>query len=151
MTKPTNTLTYEIRTRKTKTQGVFAARNISLGAIFMSGTLLLRADTRLDNGDDRNSEAIASRHICQVSHSSSPNAKCDRNRASRMEVCALRDIRYGEEITLSLRDVVAFRAQPRSLSIPGHTATLGAKRRIWLQCNVGKRKSSGTLKQYVYC
>lgn len=122
MTKPTNKLSYEIRTRKTKTQGVFAARNISLGAIFMSGALL-RADARLDNRDDGNSEAIISRHICQVSHSSRPNAKCDRNRASRIEVCALRDIRCGEEITLSLRDVVVFCAQPWSLSIPGRTGS----------------------------
>lgn len=128
MTKPTNMLSYEIRTRKTKTQGVFATRNISFGAIFMSGALLPRVDIRPDDG---NSEATISRHICQVSHSSSPNAKCDRNRVGEMEVCALRDIRCGEEITLSLRDVVVFCAQPWSLStcISGHTATLGSKRR----------------------
>lgn len=115
----TNTLSYEIRTSKAKIQGVFATREISLGTIFMSGVLLEAGTTRPDSKDG--GESTVSRHICQVSHGRSPNAKCDRNRASRMEVSALGDIKRGEEITLSIRDVVLFRAQPRSLSIPNTT------------------------------
>lgn len=122
----TNTLSYEIRTSKAKIQGVFATREISLGTIFMSG-VLLEAGTRSDSKDG--SEATVSRHICQVSHGRSPNSKCDRNRASRMEVFALGDIKRGEEITLSIRDVVLFRAQPRSLSIPNTTESWRRSRR----------------------
>lgn len=106
----TKQLSYEIRTSKAKAQGVFATREISLGAIFMAGALLARAD--------RNSEATVASHMCKINHHRRrPNAKCDRNKAGRMVICALGNIKRGEEITLSRRDVVALCAQPRSLSL----------------------------------
>lgn len=108
-------LSYEIRTSKTKAQGVFATREISLGAIFMAGALLAQSD--------RNSEAAVTSHMRKINHHRHrPNAKCDRNKAGRIEICALGDIKCGEEITLSLQDVVALCAQPRSLSLSTCTA-----------------------------
>lgn len=115
--KMTKQLSYEIRTSKAKAQGVFATREISLGAIFMAGALLARAD--------RNSEATVASHMCKINHHRRPNAKCYRNKAGRMEICALGDIERGEEITLSRRDVVALCAQPRSLSL--HVAAVFAE------------------------
>lgn len=103
---------YEIRTSKIKGQGVFAAHDISFGTIFMSKAPLVARSGRNRN---RNSEVTVHSHVCEISHSRSPNAKCDRSSAGRVEVCTLRDIKCGEEITLSRRDVVAFCAQPRSL------------------------------------
>lgn len=110
----TKQLSYEIRTSKAKAQGVFAIREISLGAIFMAGALLARAD--------RNSEATVASHMCKINHHRRPNAKY-RNKAGRMEICALGDIERGEEITLSRRDVVALCTQPRSLSFHVSTCT----------------------------
>lgn len=108
-------LAYEIRSNKNRGQGVFATREIAVGTIFMSGVLLLSAHT---SKDDRNSEVTITKQIYKISHGCSPNAKCDRNKANRMEVSALTDIKRGDEITLSIQDAVLFRAQPRSLSIP---------------------------------
>lgn len=115
MAKP---LPYEIRTSKTKGQGVFAVQNISFGTIFMSKALL----ARVNRNRNRNSEPTVYSHVCEINHSRSPNAKCDKSRAGRTEVCTLRDIRRGEEITLSRQDVVTLCAQPWSLSILGAKA-----------------------------
>lgn len=112
-------LPYEIRTSKIK--GVFAAQDISFGTIFMSKALLVARVDRNRNRN-RNSEATMYSHVCEINHSRSPNAKCDRSRAGMMEICTLRDIKCGEEITLSRRNVVALCAQPRPLSILGAKA-----------------------------